>query len=101
MGTKIDPGKFDCYAKLDPDEPFFVLRAKDPIAPYLIQAWRFVRAGDQRGAEEAMLAASVAWQEHRVMGLREKLPLKSEKSQEASACAHDMFEWRGRYEVPK
>lgn len=29
MGTKNNPGKYDCYAKLEPDEPHFVLRGKD------------------------------------------------------------------------
>src|SRR5436190_23199118 len=39
MGTKNNPGKFDCYAKADPDEPIFVLRANDPLAPFLVDAW--------------------------------------------------------------
>lgn len=30
MGTKNDPGQFDCYAKALPDEPMFVLLARDP-----------------------------------------------------------------------
>lgn len=30
MGTKNNPGKFDCYANALPDEPMFVLLARDP-----------------------------------------------------------------------
>jgi hypothetical protein len=30
MGSKIQPGKFDCYANALPDEPMFVLLARDP-----------------------------------------------------------------------
>lgn len=38
MGTKNNPGKYDCYAKAEPDEPLFTLRGKDvsaPISPFL------------------------------------------------------------------
>jgi hypothetical protein len=31
MGTKSNPGPFDCYAKAEPDEPMFVLLARDPL----------------------------------------------------------------------
>ena len=44
MSTKNDPGQFDCYARLADDEPYFVLRAKDPIAPDLVQEWSRRRA---------------------------------------------------------
>ena len=39
MGTKNNPGKYDCYAKADPDEPIFILRANDPSAPLLVRTW--------------------------------------------------------------
>lgn len=39
MGTKNNPGRFDCYTKADPDEPMFVLLARDPIAPILVRLW--------------------------------------------------------------
>jgi hypothetical protein len=39
MGTKKDPGNHDCYAKAAPDEPMFILLARDPIAPLLIRIW--------------------------------------------------------------
>ena len=26
MGTKNNPGSYDCYANLDPDEPYFCTR---------------------------------------------------------------------------
>jgi len=43
MGTKNDPGIFDCYADAEPDEPIFVLRAKDASAPMLVRMWAFMR----------------------------------------------------------
>jgi hypothetical protein len=39
MGTKNNPGQFDCYTKAEDDEPMFVLLARDPIAPLLIRTW--------------------------------------------------------------
>ena len=39
MGTKTDPGDYDCYAKAAEDEPIFVLRASDPLSPKLVRKW--------------------------------------------------------------
>lgn len=46
MSTKQDPGQFDCYAKLADDEPYFVLRAKDPHAPALVELWAALRESE-------------------------------------------------------
>lgn len=39
MGTKDNPGEFDAYAKAEPDEPIFVLLARDLEAPLVIHIW--------------------------------------------------------------
>jgi hypothetical protein len=39
MGTKNNPGDYDCYEKAHPDEPMFVLLARDPLAPQLVRQW--------------------------------------------------------------
>lgn len=39
MGTKNNPGNFDCYYNAMPDEPMFILLARDPSAPDLIERW--------------------------------------------------------------
>ena len=57
MSTKNNPGSYDCYAKLDPNEPYFVLRAKDPSAPYLIRIWERLRRGDWIGAMYSLVTA--------------------------------------------
>lgn len=44
MGTKQTPGEFDCYAAAEHDEPLFVLLARDPLAPLLVNLWAEVRA---------------------------------------------------------
>jgi len=93
MGTKHFPGEFDCYAKLDADEPFFVLRAKDPVAPHLVQLWRCIRAGDKLTANEMLADAHATWEYQCDEGLRTRLPYTSAKSSEARQCAVDMLKW--------
>lgn len=43
MGSKSNPGQFDCYADALPDEPMFVLLARDPMAPMIVQNWANAR----------------------------------------------------------
>ena len=43
MGTKADPGEFDCYKQAYADEPIFTLRARDPLAPLVVRFWRMLR----------------------------------------------------------
>lgn len=46
MGTKNNPGAFDCYANAHPDEPMFVLLARDKHAPTLVWLWATLRELD-------------------------------------------------------
>lgn len=41
--TKNDPGKFDCHAAAEPNEPLFVLLGRDAQAPNLIRQWALFR----------------------------------------------------------
>jgi hypothetical protein len=66
MGTKNAPGKFDCYAAADPDEPMFVLLGRDPSAGALVRFWARMRFGsseDPDKLEEALSCADAldAW----------------------------------------
>ena len=67
MGTKNNPGRFDCYASAAPDEPLFVLLARDPLAPIIVESLASLRA------HAAGNPSKVA---------------------EAKACATAMREWR-------
>jgi len=67
MGSKRNPGAFDCYSKAEPDEPMFVLLARDKGAPELVRKW--ARDRRQKGEPEA-------------------------KIEEAFACADAMEAWR-------
>jgi hypothetical protein len=44
MGTKNEPGNFDCYGNAEPDEPMFILLARDMVAPEIVEAWANERA---------------------------------------------------------
>lgn len=46
MGSKNKPGDFDCYGNALPDEPMFILLARDPRAPDLVEAWAGARIYD-------------------------------------------------------
>lgn len=61
MGTKRTPGTFDCYDNAEPDEPMFVLLARDPNAAYLVREWardRRARDGDTEQVREAFACAA-------------------------------------------
>lgn len=60
MGTKNNPSTFDCYANAEPDEPMFVLLARDPHAPILVELWAALReqhAGNPSKVLEARTCA--------------------------------------------
>lgn len=67
MGTKANPSPYDCYAKAEPDEPMFILLARDRAAPHLIRKW--ARWSKNAGTDPAKIA-------------------------EARKCADDMIAWR-------
>lgn len=68
MGTKNNPGEYDCYDKAAPDEPIFTLRANDPDAPDVVRFWAMKRS--------------------------ERAPLDRAKVAEARQCAVEMENWR-------
>lgn len=60
MGTKNTPGPHDCYANAEPNEPMFVLLARDASAPDLVRYWADQRlAAIQRGEKPATDMAMV------------------------------------------
>ncbi len=67
MATKNNPGKYDCYAHAAPDEPLFVLLARDRHAAVLVYLWSVLRELDQEDPE---------------------------KVQEARDCCAAMFQWQ-------
>jgi hypothetical protein len=74
MGSKNNPGKFDCYSNALPDEPMFILLARDPYAPWLLEEWAGEREAQiENGRRPTSDMAMVV---------------------EARQCAENMREWR-------
>jgi hypothetical protein len=67
VATKNNPGRYDCYAHAAPDEPLFVLLARDKHAGVLVYLWSVLRELDQEDKE---------------------------KVQEARDCCNAMFRWQ-------
>jgi hypothetical protein len=89
MGSKINPGKFDCYEKALPDEPMMVLLGRDPLAPYLTQIWAMLRTGNRNDAGKIFTAMlldphTFVYNQH---------PNEAEAI-EALDCSFDMKRWR-------
>lgn len=62
MGTKNNPGNFDCYQAADPDEPMFVLLARDKHAAALVWLWSALREIDGENPEKVKEARDcMAW----------------------------------------
>ena len=63
MGTKNNPGNYDCYANAHTDEPMFVLLGRDPIGGALVRLWAEAREtlkpGDKKIVEAQECAASM------------------------------------------
>lgn len=62
MGTKNNPGAFDCYAAAAPDEPMFVLLGRDRHAPLLVTLWAWMREIDGENAVKVAEARDCAAQ---------------------------------------
>ena len=81
MGTKNNPGNFDCYDKLDPDEPMFVLMGRDPQAGYIVRCWAEDRVRKIAADRDGGVISSVQYE------------LEMNKVLEAYKCADDMDAW--------
>jgi hypothetical protein len=57
MGTKNNPGDYDCYQHARPDEPMFVLLGRDPFAGLLVRLWAEARAELGTTSEEKLAEA--------------------------------------------
>lgn len=90
MGTKNNPGPFDCYAKLDPDEPYFVLRGKDPSAAALVMLWSGVRSRNGQAINQALDMLRDCMTFTHIMPPQAD---DDEKVTEALKCSHAMVRW--------
>ncbi len=61
MGTKENPGAFDCYHKAEQGEPLFTLLARDPVAPALVDGWAAAAEARGENPEKVAEARKCAW----------------------------------------
>lgn len=86
MGSKLKPGDFDCYGAALPDEPMFVLLARDRSAPTMLRSWSDGRRKDVLAAHDRGAISA------------DEMEADLRKCSEADACADDMTVWRKRNE---
>lgn len=60
MGTKAEPGRFDCYSAAEPNEPIFILLGRDPTAGELVRDWVKRRQAMGEGGDKVMEALKCA-----------------------------------------
>ena len=58
MATKNNPGRYDCHAHAQPDEPLFTLLGRDPMAGSLVREWARMR--ESCGEDPAKVAEARA-----------------------------------------
>jgi hypothetical protein len=89
MGTKRNPGKYDCYDRAQPDEPMFILLGRDRMAGQLVSMWvtgaelrlsTMIEEAKTKGATQADIETN------------EGFLWEYEKIQEAKRCATAMQE---------
>jgi len=88
VGSKANPSKFDCYPDLAEDEPYFVIRADDPLSNALVELHAYIGAG-QSGAAHNKLAEIMA-----LTADRPPRPSGSPKYRETFAISSSMEHWR-------
>ena len=54
VGSKANPSQFDCYDDLAEDEPYFVIRADDPLSDALIELHAYIGAGQSGAAHDTL-----------------------------------------------
>jgi hypothetical protein len=80
MGSKNEPGSFDCYGNAEPDEPMFILLARDACGPAAVEKWIELREG--------LITLGIKPESDRAM------------LDEARACVKKMREWREKNRPP-
>ncbi|MFN7055601.1 aspartate decarboxylase [Hyphomonas sp.] len=88
IGSKSNPSQFDVLPKLAEDEPYFVIRAHDPLSSALVELHAYIGAG-QSGAAHNKLAEIMA-----LTAAKPPRPASSPKYRETFAISLAMEQWR-------
>lgn len=90
VGSKANPSQYDCYPDLAEDEPYFVIRAHDPLSSALVELHAYIGAG-QSGAAHNKLAEIM-----NMTADNAPRPSDSPKYRETFAISLAMEQWRDR-----
>lgn len=90
VGSKANPSQFDCYNDLAADEPYFVIRAHDPLSDALVELHAYIGAG-QAGAAHNKLAEIM-----QLTSQNAPRPSGTPKYRETFAISAAMERWRQR-----
>lgn len=88
VGSKANPSQYDCYPDLGQDEPYFVIRAHDPLSSALVELHAYIGAG-QSGAAHNKLAEIMELTRDRA-----PRPAGSPKYRETFSISQSMEKWR-------
>jgi hypothetical protein len=91
--SKNNPSKFDCYAAAAPDEPMFVLLARDPSAPFLVALWALIR--EKLGEDPEKIAEALECGEAMERWLHEHADAKKTDKAMAIADIWSNFQFGG------
>jgi hypothetical protein len=90
MGTKNSPGAYDCYAKLEPDEPHFVLMGRDASGAAIVRKWAEMR---EQMLSDTVLEAKAKGASAQDILVSEHFKREGDKISEAYACADAMEDY--------
>lgn len=88
LGSKSNPSQFDFFKDLPEDEPYFVIRAHDPLSSALVELHAYIGAG-QAGAAHNKLAEIMS-----LTAPKPPRPSDSPKYRETFAISAAMERWR-------
>lgn len=88
LGSRANPSKYDCLPDLAETEPYFVIRADDPLSDSLVELHAYIGAG-QSGAAHNKLAEIMA-----LTSARPPRPSDSPKYRETFAISQSMERFR-------
>ena len=88
LGSKANKSQFDSFDDLPDDEPYFVIRARDPLATALLELHAYIGAG-QSGAAHNKLAEIME-----LTRAKPPRPSDSPKYRETFAISAAMEKWR-------
>ena len=95
MGTKNNPGQYDCYAAAEPNEPLFTLLGRDPMGAALVQLWALLRHEANEDPEKVAEARACAREMHNYCVSLGKMPMPLLEVIKQATKSRSVDEWTG------